>query len=281
MNTITVEKQPIDINLHREGAGDHEPNVPDAPLIALDAATRDPVLVLARYPADKLPALRAAMRAYWKAHPGVVSRIGGSRTDTTPFGFAAAQPLLRRVSCRPCGGAAVAPTPHAMICDAATALDATFTALYPERAHADHARAIDAILPDWFLGESHWTSGVLNYNSPIGYHRDANNLPCWSAMVCVRRGMRGGHLHLPEYAITLPCRDGDVLYFPGYDILHAVTPLRRNAPDAYRLTAVYYTVARMAGCGPADDQLALAQARRTASEDTLIERQRASGWLNA
>jgi hypothetical protein len=284
MHTLTVEFREHETSgAHRSSAPALEPNVPLGPLRLVDGEGATVALV-GRYPEAELGALRSAFRLYRgiaeRTGHATVSRVGGSRTDTSTFGFAATQPLLRRMACRPCGGALVAPAPHAAICEAATYLNRELRRIYPERERDDSARARDRILPDWFLGDSYWTSGVLNFNSPIAYHYDANNLPCWSAMVVVRRGMRGGHLHLPAYDVVLPCRDGDVVFFPGYSTLHSVTPMRRVEHDAYRFTAVYYTIKRMESCGPAEDQLAISRRRRTATETGLRERQRAEGLFN-
>lgn len=283
MNELRVERQEYEPSgLHRSGAPALEPNVPDAP-VRIIGPEGTPVMVIGRYPRTKLAALRSAFMAYRaickSAGHANVSRTGGSRTDTTSFGYQAAQPLLRRSACKPCGGALIAQRHHHTICEAATDLHTEYERVLPEHADDDHARATTAIHPDWFLGESHWTSGVLNLNSPIAYHYDANNLPCWSAMVVIRREIRGGHLHVPEYGLVVPCRDGDIVYFPGYETLHSVTPMRRLSPSAYRYTAVYYTVARMAKCGPAAEQVGIAQRRRTATETGMTERQRREGLM--
>lgn len=274
----------VDVDVHREGAPELEPNVPDGPVVIYDEQTEEPVIAVARYPTALMGNLRRAFTKYRERAATIgsvtVSRTGGSRTDTTSFGYQAMQPLLRRTSCRTCGGAQTAPHAHATMCDAATVLGELLTSLLPRRAEQDANRAGAEIRGEWLLGDGWWTSGVLNYNSPITYHRDANNMACWSAMVVARRGMRGGHLHVPEYDVVLPCRDGDVLFFPGYDLLHAVTPMRKAQRDAYRMTAVYYTVEKMRRCGAAVEQLSISQERRTRTETDLINRQRADGYLN-
>lgn len=122
------------------------------------------------------------------------------------------------------------------------------------------------------MGDSHWTSGVLNRTSGLAYHTDRNNFPgTWSAMVCVRRGIRGGHLRLPAYDLVVPCSDGQVVYFPGSTILHGVTPFTRAGDDAYRFTAVYYAVSGMRHCLPATVELLRARAARTDREDSIAE----------
>ena len=58
-----------------------------------------------------------------------------------------------------------------------------------------------------------------------------------------------------------------------------MTPMAKRMADGYRISAVYYPVKNMARCLPPDEERAAAQARRTANEDSLLERQRAQGSL--
>jgi hypothetical protein len=176
------------------------------------------------------------------------------------------------------------PAVHEAIASTSDVLAGMLTALLPDRAERDRAVATDAILPEWFMG-GWWTSGVVNRTSPLPYHLDSNNLDVWSAMVVVRRGTRGGHLHVPEYDLTLPCADGDVMFFPGYRLLHGVTPIRKlgNARgenrDAYRISAVYYTVSAMQHCGPFDESFADGRRTRSEREETMHARQIESGLM--
>jgi hypothetical protein len=115
--------------------------------------------------------------------------------------------------------------------------------------------------------------------SPLPYHYDANNLDAWSAMPVIRRGVRGGHLHVPEYGQVIACRDGDTVYFAGYNLMHGVTPLRRQDTDGYRLSAVYYAVRDLTRCLPPAEEFQQAQQKRVQREEGLLDRQRAAGLL--
>src|SRR3546814_19857088 len=43
--------------------------------------------------------------------------------------------------------------------------------------------AVAEVLPDWRLSASSaWTSGVINRESSMPYHRDGNNFEAWSVM---------------------------------------------------------------------------------------------------
>lgn len=274
MIEATAERRPADRTLIRAAAPELEPNVTQ-PTIVRDAETGEPVFVLAHLDRAVTGPLRQAARAY----PATTTyRMAGSRNVSRTFGFTTARAPMRRSSCRPCSGAIDHALAHERIVAAADPLSALLGKILPDRARDDRARAAAAIRPEWILG-GWWTSGVVNFDSPLPYHYDANNLACWSAMPVLRRGVRGGHLHVPEYGLVVECRDGDVCYFAGYDLMHATTPIRRVAPDGYRISAVYYTVAGMGQCEEPSAELARGRARQSDREDNMRARQEAAGLL--
>jgi hypothetical protein len=205
-------------------------------------------------------------------------RSSGVRNKSNVFGYASRNAVLRREGCRECSGSIEAPGAHGILTDMAWEFSRAFEEHHPDRARIDQERA-HIIRPEWRMRGTQWTSGVLNETSPLPYHYDQNNLPTWNAMFTMRRGTRGGHLHIPQYRQVLACRDGDLLFMPAYETLHGVTPIRRKDPDGYRYTGVYYTVARMAQCLDVETEMQQARVTRSEREDTLIERQRESGLM--
>jgi len=140
----------------------------------------------------------------------------------------------------------------------ANALDALGARLWrhvclhmPEAASAHESAVSGAIEPVWRMGR--WfTSGILNRTVALPYHRDAANLPgCLSAMVCLRSGISGGHLHLPEYGVWLGVPDRSLVVFSGSTLMHGVTPLYGQG---HRYTAVWYVRAGMRGCAPSREE---------------------------
>jgi hypothetical protein len=117
-----------------------------------------------------------------------------------------------------------------------------------------------------------WTSGVVNQNSQLPYHRDGFNFPTWSAMPVIRRGVDGGHLHLPEYDLTVACRDGWAVFFCGQQLLHGVTPMRLTKPDGYRFSVVYYALRGMKDCHTYAEETRAAQNRRAQRERGMADR---------
>lgn len=275
MTPTVVEARPVDPALLRTGAPQLEPNVA-APATLVDAGTGAPVLVVARYPGDLAP-YRRAIRAYPLTY---TQRAGGFSNISRTFGFMGRYALGRRSCCRTCAGALEAPAAHATICDAAGPLAAQLADLAPAAWASSATTVAGAVHPDWLLHPAAWwTSGVVNATSPLPYHVDGNNFKAWSAMVVLRRGIAGGHLHIPAYDAVVACRDGDVVYFGGWNLVHGVTPMRRTQHDGYRYTAVYYPVRALGRCLPADQELAYGRAVRSANEVDLVARQRSAGYI--
>jgi hypothetical protein len=265
-----VTVRPADAGLDGPAVGDwpvaREPTLGLASKV-FDAASGELVLITAPYTGD-VKAYRAACLAM---PTSTTYRASGIRNDSQVFGYVGRRAVLKREGCRACSAADDAPEAHAVLCEAAAHLAEQFAALHPDQAARDRAQAA-AVHDDWKLAGSPWTSGVLNKTSALGYHFDRNNFPgSWSAMICLRRGVDGGHLHLPKYDVVIPCLDGQVVYFPGSLLMHGVTPFTVSRIDGYRFTAVYYSVAGMAHCLPAADELGAAQAARTAREDRIAE----------
>lgn len=101
-----------------------------------------------------------------------------------------------------------------------------------------------------------FTSGVINKNTALGYHRDsANTKDGISCMLILKRGVAGGQLILPELDIGFECQDGYMLLFDGQKYLHGVTPILNPATSkGYRYTIVYYNNQGMALCLPPEEE---------------------------
>lgn len=258
--------------LIRTGAPDREPNMSEG--VARDRATGEPLVMVAKIPREQMAGIRGAFRAFPSS---TVLRAAGVRNAAVTFGYTSRAQVMKRYACRACAVAETHPEAHATVTATAETL---FGMLYRElhdEAMDTMSTALAAIDPQWLMNRSPWTSGVLNTTSPLPYHYDRNNLACWSAMIVARRGVRGGHLHIPQLDLTIECRDGDAVFFPGWQYLHGVTPMHLVEKGAYRFTAVYYTVAKMRHCLCPEEELAEGRRTRTAAEDGMIARQRGSG----
>lgn len=143
-------------------------------------------------------------------------------------------------------------------------LEAQYERLAP-RAFIDHATKVKEIDTAWRLpGSRAFTGGVLNRDSNIGYHHDSGNFSdVWSAMICLRRGMTGGALVLPELGLHLPIADRSAVFFDGQGLLHGVTDMQKTYRHGYRYTIVYYSTKRLWACLAPGEELTRAQAKRT------------------
>lgn len=245
-----------------------EPNVTDA-TVAVDLDAGGPVY--AYLPLGDVAELRRAVLGLPFTGRTTV-RANGTRNRSRVFGYAPRRPVYQREGCSPSALKAEAPAGHAVVESFADRL-ADLLATIDPRVVAAGRDAVAAVAPEWRLGETKlWTSGVINQSSVLPYHRDGFNFPAWSAMPVLRRHLTGGFLRIPEYDATIACRDGWGVFFPGYQLLHGVTPMRLTRPDGYRYSIVYYALRGMKDCFTAAAETAYARRRRTEREQDIAER---------
>jgi hypothetical protein len=246
--------------------------------VLLRARGTDEAVALAVPFGGSMGEVRAAIRGFPMT---TISRGGvyaSFRNRGSNLGFSARMVVMQRYVCRTCGIESEAPGAHATIVGFGAIANEQLGSVLPEVVEADRATA-GVVLPEWRIPETPWTSGVLNKDSALPLHYDRNNLPTWNATLYCRRGVRGGHLFVPSIGAAIACPDGYVLFMPAHRMIHGVTPMRRDAADAYRFSAVLFTSARMQHCLPAEAEMAEARVRRTDAEDHLRERQTAQGLL--
>lgn len=244
-----------------------EPNVTKAE-VHRDADTGE--LVLAYLPLRPPAAMR---RAVSRTKITAVQRAAMFRSASRTFGFAPRKPTMQRESCRYTALAVDDPEAEGILERFATTLGETLREVDARAADSNAAVLDDNVLPDWRIGEKGlWTSGVINRTAQLPYHYDAFNFPTISAMPVMRRGVRGGHLSIPEYGLTVECRDGWTLFFCGHDLIHGVTPMTTTSPDAYRISVVYYALRGMKDCYTHAKEQEYGTRRRTEREREMARR---------
>lgn len=243
----------------------------DEGVVARDADDGAPVFAYLPMPRDHVAELREACLAT-PMSLGVLRSGAGYRTASTTFGSAPRKPIQGgREGCNRTAIFQQHPAVERTLEHLAGYFADTLAAIDPELVR-DARATLEAVGEDWrMMREGLWTSGVVNRNSQLPYHRDSLNFPTWSAMPVVRRGVRGGHLHLPEYGTVLPCRDGWAVYWCGNRLVHAVTPLDVRR-DGYRYSVVYYALRGMKDCHTYAEETRYARARRTEREESMAER---------
>ena len=247
--------------------GDMVPMRDPSPLepgtVVHDADTGEPVLGYLKL--DDPAPLRRALLAIDCA--GGVQRNDNYRSRSRTFGYAPRRPVIRREACGITTLGRDQPDVEKMLESYADQLSGLLESIDP--AIVEHGReVVGQVLPTKL-----WTSGVVNDTAQLPYHRDGFNFPVWSAMPVIRRGTRGGYLHIPEYDVVLPCADGTASFFEGYRLVHGVTPITRvKKGDGYRISCVFYALKGMKNCRTAAEESALGRRRRTERERDMAER---------
>jgi len=242
---------------------EREPNVTTAELLVENG---EPVLAYLPLP-EGVGELRAAVRAI--PYGETVRQATGLRNKSTVFGMSPRKLYQKRESCRPTALAVERPDEHAVLVWLGDLCREMLEDLAPEVVARDRM-TMEPVEPEWRLADrSTWTSGVVNNTTVLPYHVDGANFPTWSAMPVLRRDVVGGHLHLPEYDLTVACRDGWVVAFNGHDLIHGVTPMRTTSADAYRISVVYYSLRGMKDCFTYAVESAEGAIRRTGREDGI------------
>jgi len=143
---------------------------------------------------------------------------------------------------------------HEVLMQTAKFLSAKFQELMPPYnalAHGLLRLPHRNILSKYRIGETVFTSGIVNKNNPYAYHYDEGNMSgCLSCLLVLRNQMNGGYLVLPEYRAAIACQDECLLIFNGRNILHGVSELiqSEHAINPYRYSVVFYTVEAMTKC---------------------------------
>ena len=247
--------------------------------IAVDSVTKVPFAMYTNASIDETDAQRRAYHAYRKYFTGVM-RSAGMKSLSSTFGFNAPAHQMQRIAPSASTWARQHPESHSTICNFAAGLSDILMERGPQHAIDGNEAAKNSIHEDWRLGDTCYTSGIVNDTANLLYHYDRNNTPgTWSAMIVARAGTRGGHLHIADYDLTLPCKDGDLLYFPGMELMHGVTPITSSLKDGYRFSAVYYSVNKFVGVPSAKESLRKATKRQSENDDGLIERQKEIGLI--
>lgn len=257
-----------------EYVGEKPPDLPPTAIepgtIVRDAESGDAILMYVPLE-NPAPFRQAIMTVDCR---GGVQRTQNYRSRSRTFGYAPRRPVMGREACSLTSLATDQPKVAALLEAYADQFSAVLTENLPAVAQNTN-EALSEVLPEWRMGNSHlWTSGVINDTAALPYHRDGFNFPVWSAMPVVRRGTRGGHLHIPEYGIVAPCGDATVSFFEGYKLVHGVTPITKakGHQDGYRISVVYYALKGMKNCREFAEETAYGKRRRTEREAEMARR---------
>lgn len=194
-------------------------------------------------------------------------RLSGLGDRQAMFGTVKPMPLRRRYGCRR------SEMTRATNADDWLAVTGELQSTLAQHLPAVAARNIELAEPIadiWKWDGTGWTSGVVNYTQRLPYHRDAGNLRgSWSAMIGARSAATGGHLHLPDYGVTIAVDNRSLLCFAGGDIAHGVTPMVVR-PTGFRVTAVFYGLSGVKPCAPTYEAERIRGAQRSTDAARLM-----------
>ena len=192
------------------------------------------------------------------------SRASGIKASEQWFGWVPPDELRRRYAANRSHLYDRNPELAAMIEHISPFLWEQVRTIAPEQADLHEGLVAESVHRDWWINGTPFTSGIINNSNVLPYHKDGGNLTgTWSMMLCLRNGIGGGQLHLPEYDFTLGIPNASVMFFNGQAYWHGVTPFTDVDQRAYRFTLVWYVKQRMSRCGSREDEL-----RRAANHAT-------------
>jgi hypothetical protein len=235
-----------------------------------DAQSGVPVVAVTAIPADLLEVLHRRLPTMEVTE--TLRANTGYRNASRVFGWAHRKPMFKHEACRSTPFMVDEPELAATVLALADFGGAWLEETLPAVARRNRV-GVAPVHADWRLTPGpgrQWTSGVINRNSPMPYHRDRNNFPTWSIQACVRSHTGGGLLSIPEYGLHVPCDDGTLFAFWGQRYVHGVTPLLpRPRVAAYRFTAVFYALRGMKDCASAAYEAAEGRLKRTERETRI------------
>lgn len=123
---------------------------------------------------------------------------------------------------------------------------------------------MNSIHEDWRWMKGPFLTCNFNVNYAIPYHYDAGNMKnILSNVLILKNRVKGGELVCPELGLTFSQRDGALIIFNGYEILHGVRPITQTdgVGPVYRSSVVYYTLTKCRNCLSKKDETERAKMR--------------------
>lgn len=188
-----------------------------------------------------------------KYHTGVRTR--GLVSQSSIFGYMPRN-SIRQDYCRTTEMAIKYPKQHFIITEFANELHKVYEQYFPETYQKHMDMVNENVIDEWKIGQTPFTSGIVNKDNPLKYHFDSGNFKgVLSNMIALKKGVDGGFLVVPEFDFALEIADNSLSIFDGQDLIHGVSPFEKTQEDGYRYTAVYYSLEQMWKCEPINDEV--------------------------
>lgn len=217
-----------------------------------------PILLYFKFDEDTSEVVQACKNIKYQTS----SRTGGLKTTSRIFGYDPATGI-RKPFCSTTALSFENPQEHNVITSFGQKIDKVYKEYLPEAYAAHKAIVEEKVRPEWRMPGALFTSGIINKNNQLNYHRDSGNFPgIYSNMIVFKGNVSGGFLSMPEYDLGLQCSDNSLVMFDGQSILHGVTPIKYYAKEAYRYSIVFYSLMQMWKCDEAATELDKIRSRR-------------------
>lgn len=144
--------------------------------------------------------------------------------------------------------------------------------LFPEQYEIWTKRVEAEIHEDWRIPGSIFTTGIVNSNNRLAFHRDRGNFPdSWNLMATFKRNCKGGRLAVPALGIMLECADRTFAVFNAQKYLHGVTEIDlAPGPKSWRYTIVWYTMRQLNKGLPYDEEIARIRRVKVGREEARL-----------
>lgn len=194
-------------------------------------------------------------------------RTGGMPTRSRQFGARPRYPLRQREYCGRCTMERDYPDVYERL----VALGAELARWYAEAQPDMLARQLewlDAEVRPEYRMTGPYTSGIINLDNALPFHRDGGNVAgTWNAMAVVREDVIGGLFVAPAWRLAFAAGDRHALVLDAQRTTHGVTAVERVRVGGFRTSVVYYCLKALRVCGCRDDELARARQMRTLREE--------------
>lgn len=264
MKILNLHKREIDFNDYIKRSAletDYENLIKENCLVTENG---EPKILYLHIDNDLTTEIRKAVKSL-KYEKGL--RTAGLKTESRIFGYSPRN-TIRKDYCSSTSLAYQNPEQNKAICDFGEYLSILYQQYFPKVYNEHQTKTNSKILKEWRIGDTPFTSGIVNKNNPLKYHFDAGNIKnVLSNMVVFKSGVNGGFLSCPEYNVGFEVADNTVILFDGQKILHGVTPIQKLTSNSYRYSVVYYTLQQMWNCLPITQEIARIQKVRTAREN--------------
>lgn len=237
--------------------GDYQELITEDSII-VDADTKEVIAVYVKMHNDT----RQIMKVLEEIKYGTSKRSSGLVSTSKVFGYSPRN-SFRNDYCAITALALEQPKHHAVVCDYGKQLAALYSD-FSEESFKKHLETTESkVLEQYRIPGTPFTSGIINKNNPLKYHFDSGNFKgVYSCMVVFKHKVKGGYLSMPEYNVAFECAHNSAMMFDGQEILHGVTPIRRESEMARRYSIVYYSLRQIWNCLPLDEEIARLRQRK-------------------